>query len=116
MHVGHYISGMVHAGVIGWMLIGPVFVDDSAPLNVAEVSIISPEAFAEITGADAPDATPVVQATPPSEPEPQPELQPEPQPDVTDQVPDLSVPPAVSQPLELEPVVARPVAPPPEAA
>lgn len=45
MHIGHYISGAAHAGVIGWALFGGTFRDDPPPFEVAGVSIVTTEQF-----------------------------------------------------------------------
>lgn len=45
MHIGHYISGAAHAGVIGWALLGGAFRDDPPPFEVSGVSIVTTEQF-----------------------------------------------------------------------
>ena len=48
MHIGHYISGAAHAGLIGWVLVGDVFRADPPPLEVTDVAVISTEEFAAL--------------------------------------------------------------------
>ncbi|SHJ33096.1 Cell division and transport-associated protein TolA [Shimia gijangensis] len=45
MHIGHYISGAAHAGVIGWALWGGAFRDEPPPFEVSGVSIVTTEQF-----------------------------------------------------------------------
>ena len=72
MHIGHYISGGAHAGLIFWALFGGMFQPDPIPLEVSNVSVISSEEFDAITAAyqapavetDAPDLTQDAQVDP----------------------------------------------------
>lgn len=69
MHIGHYISGAAHVGLIGWVLFGGVFRSDAPPVEVSEVAIITAEEFASLS---APQLTPdlsteVVVPTPPED-------------------------------------------------
>lgn len=58
MHIGHYISGAAHAGLIGWTLFGGAFRADPPPLEVTEVSVITTEAFEAVLRAqEAPTTT-----------------------------------------------------------
>ena len=45
MHIGHYISGAAHVGVIGWVMFGGVFRSDPPPFEVTGVSVITSEQF-----------------------------------------------------------------------
>ncbi|SFL41454.1 hypothetical protein [Shimia aestuarii] len=45
MHVGHYISGAAHAGLIGWVLLGGAFRSEPPPMEVTGVSVITSEEF-----------------------------------------------------------------------
>ncbi|SFK80970.1 energy transducer TonB [Shimia haliotis] len=49
MHIGHYISGAAHVGLIGWVLLGGVFRPDAPPVEVSEVAIITAEEFATLS-------------------------------------------------------------------
>ncbi len=56
MHIGHYISGAAHIGLIGWAVLGPVFQGKPEPVEVAGVAVISEAEFAALS---APDRAPV---------------------------------------------------------
>jgi len=124
MDTGYYISGIGHASLLGWALIGGLF--SSVPednLNIAEVSIISEQEFAALsTPVSTPDApqqpaadvtpepeptppAPELQTPPPAEPEPE-EIQPptpiEPTPEPVEPEP-APEPPAPDQPVVLAP-------------
>ncbi|MCH2094560.1 MAG: cell envelope biogenesis protein TolA [Rhodobacteraceae bacterium] len=58
MHIGHYISGAAHLGLIGWMLVGDVF--EPPPFEVTEVAILSEEQFLALAQPPVPDAQPRV--------------------------------------------------------
>ncbi|APX12101.1 energy transducer TonB [Tateyamaria omphalii] len=136
MNTGQVISGIGHAGLIGWMLFGGSFQSEPLPFEVTEVSVISSDAFeALLPSGPAPDTatdvalpvqpdvapdpveTPVpdeaVEAEPP-EPSPAPEPDvvpeppaPEPEPEVADDAP---VQPAPQDQAVVVPEVApRPV-------
>ena len=45
MHIGHYISGGAHIGLLGWALFGGMFSPKPQDINVAQVSIISASDF-----------------------------------------------------------------------
>lgn len=49
MHIGHYISGAAHVGLIGWVLFGGVFRSDLPPVEVSEVAIVSAEEYASLS-------------------------------------------------------------------
>lgn len=67
MHIGHYISGAAHAGVIGWALLGGAFRDDPPPFEVSGVSIVTTEQFEAALAAErAPQ--PEVEVTEPQSP------------------------------------------------
>ncbi|MGR3712784.1 MAG: energy transducer TonB [Shimia sp.] len=124
MHIGQYISGAAHVGLIGWVLFGGVFRSDAPQVEVSEVAIISAEDFAALSQPnDAPDlSTDVSALTSPTEtteapdvPVPQDEAvqQPAPdetaaaEPDVTPEVPDPQ-PPAPQDVTEEAPVLPTP--------
>ncbi|MFY0617071.1 energy transducer TonB [Shimia sp.] len=90
MHIGHYISGVAHTGLIGWVLLGGVFDSDPPPIEVVDVAMISSAEFDALTqGQEAPEtATDVALPQPPTETETAPALASEP-----DQVVEQSVAP-----------------------
>lgn len=45
MHIGQYISGAAHVGLIGWALVGGVFRSTPPPFEVTGVSVVSVEEF-----------------------------------------------------------------------
>lgn len=45
MRIGFYISGVAHAGLIGWVMFGGVFRPDPPPMEVVDVSMISAAQF-----------------------------------------------------------------------
>ncbi|MEQ9694668.1 energy transducer TonB [Shimia sp. SDUM112013] len=45
MHIGHYISGAAHLGLISWALFGGAFQSDPPPMEVTGVSMVSVEEF-----------------------------------------------------------------------
>ncbi|PSL19970.1 cell division and transport-associated protein TolA [Shimia abyssi] len=45
MHIGHYISGVAHTGLIGWVLFGGAFQSEPPPLEVTGVSVITAEEY-----------------------------------------------------------------------
>lgn len=51
MHIGHYISGAAHAGVIGWALLGASFRADPPPFEVTGVSVVTAEEFETLLAA-----------------------------------------------------------------
>jgi hypothetical protein len=51
MHIGHYISGGAHAGLIFWALFGGMFAPEPLPMEVATVSVITSAEFDAITAA-----------------------------------------------------------------
>lgn len=115
MSVGHYISGVGHAGLIGWLLLGDAFAPSPEPFEVTEVAVISTEQFEQIMGTVTPPETvseaptpPVI--APPKEIEPLPVAQPAPEPETTPDRP--VVEPAAPAP-DASPDVTQIVAPPP---
>lgn len=101
MHIGQYISGAAHAGLIGWVLVGGAFDSDPPPMEVVDVAMISASDFEALTQSQlAPDTTTdVALPQPPEETEPAPEL------DVREDV-------AVPTPEPIEPIEAEPEAAP----
>ena len=57
MHIGHYISGVAHAGVIGWALWGGSFRDDPPPFEVSGVSVVTTEEFERALAAEVSPST-----------------------------------------------------------
>ena len=45
LDIGHYISGIGHLGLLGWVAFGSLFALDSEPFEVREVAIISAQEF-----------------------------------------------------------------------
>ena len=88
MNTGQIISGIGHAGVIGWVLLGGAFQSDPLPFEVTDVSMISSDAFeALLTTGPQPDTeTEVVLPAAPSV-EPDPVATPAPDQDIAAQVP-----------------------------
>ncbi|MGH1356342.1 MAG: energy transducer TonB [Thalassovita sp.] len=116
MSAGHYISGVGHAGLIGWLLLGDAFAPSPEPFEVTEVAVISTEEFEQIMGAVTPPETvseaptpPVI--TPPEEIEPLPVAQPAPDPEPQPRPEQPVVEPAA--PPDDSPDVTQIVAPPP---
>mgnify|MGYP000099467362 CR=1 FL=1 len=57
MHIGHYISGSAHIGLLSWMLLGGVFQSEQLPMEVSNVSVVSLSEYADIVMTDrAPEA------------------------------------------------------------
>jgi hypothetical protein len=99
VHIGHYISGAGHVGLITWVLFGGMFSEAEHPVEVTQVSVISAEEFAALNAAVQPPEM----------------LSDVPQPAVpdTEEAPKLES--AADSPPELpEPVVAEPALPDPE--
>lgn len=70
MKTGFYISGLGHAGLILWLLVGGLFTHRTpAPLEVTQVSIVSGEEYAAMM---APAAAPSAEVTAPKPPAPRP--------------------------------------------
>ncbi|KNG94786.1 hypothetical protein [Pseudaestuariivita atlantica] len=86
MHVGHYISGIGHAGLIGWLLFGNVFAAEPLKMEFTEVTMVSGQEWAALVLPESPpDASAVVETPEPPAPQPEadpvaPETVPEPQP------------------------------------
>ena len=57
MHIGHYISGSAHIGLLGWLLLGGVFQSEQLQMDVSNVSVVSLSEYADIVMSDsAPEA------------------------------------------------------------
>ncbi|MCJ7873004.1 cell envelope biogenesis protein TolA [Phaeobacter sp. J2-8] len=67
-HVGHYVSGAAHVGLIGWLLIGPLFEVEPLPFDVTSVTTISEAEYAALVGAATPPGSESETATPDSAP------------------------------------------------
>ncbi|MDV7145186.1 energy transducer TonB [Tropicimonas sp. TH_r6] len=124
MNTGVKISGAAHLGLILWMAIGGIFsFEDSPPMEVAEVSVISSEQFEAMmaVGREAPDVAeaPASPAAPePPEATETPDIPaPEPAPEATEP-PEPSDPvapepePEAAEPLDVPQAEVAPVAPP----
>ena len=48
MHIGHYISGSAHLGLLSWLLIGGVFSSSQLPIEVRNVSVVSLSDYADM--------------------------------------------------------------------
>ena len=48
MQIGYAISAAAHAGLILWALLGGAFRPEPIPLDVANVTVVSPEEFAAL--------------------------------------------------------------------
>ncbi|WP_417248232.1 energy transducer TonB [Celeribacter sp.] len=104
MNTGHYISGAGHLGLILYALLGGLFLtpDDSEPVGVQEVALVSEAEFAALTRANsAPEVA--EQAPERTAPVPMPETAPTRRP-TPDAQPDQA--PAPSEPEQAEPEVA----------
>lgn len=133
MHIGHYISGAGHIGLIGWLLFGTGFATEPLPFEVTNVSVVTSEDFAALVDrAQPPESTVDVEApavpepiTPevpeaPAQPDPEPVVDPIPEPEPapvpnsdTAPVPDVTPPaPPLPEPEPLPAVEPAPVLPP----
>ncbi|MCH2068177.1 MAG: hypothetical protein MK208_13145 [Shimia sp.] len=104
MHIGHYISGVAHTGLIGWVLLGGVFDSDPPPMEVVDIAMISSAEFDALTQSQlAPEtSTEIALPQPPEETEPAPEVV---------ALEDAVVPqPEPIEPIEAEPEVVPDVA------
>ncbi|MEM7631885.1 MAG: energy transducer TonB [Pseudomonadota bacterium] len=128
MDTGQVISGIGHAGLIGWVLFGGLFQSEPLPFEVTEVSVISTDAFEAMLSGPQPETgtevalpvqpdvvpdpveTPVpdetVTAEPPT-PAPAPEPEVTPEPPAPDPVPEI-VDDAPVQPQPQEQAVLAP--------
>lgn len=110
MHVGHYISGAGHVGLVVWAMVGGMFTSEPYPFEVTEVSVISAAEFEALTAAQRP---PVADAALPRLESPDPESA---APDIAS-TPDTAASqptPPVAEAVEPDPVPEAP-APPVEA-
>ena len=85
MRTGYIISGVGHAGLIGYLLVGPIFSADPPPFEDVEVSVISSAEFDALTNQTPPETptqitAPEAVVAPPPEPTPEPAPQPVPEP------------------------------------
>lgn len=99
MNTGTKISGLLHVGLILWMMLGGLFgpPERSRPVPVAEVSLVTAEEFAALSQPPARQPEPAAPAPAPeiSAPEPLPEVEPEPEPAPTPEEP--AVPPPTAE-------------------
>ncbi len=105
MDTGQRVSGVAHLGLIAWIMLGTIFQPRNASLTipVSDVSIISAEEFAALSGPRPDPAPPAPEPTPAPEPAPAPEPTPAP-------TPVTPAPPPAPEPEIRAP---DPVAPPP---
>ena len=55
MHIGHYISGFMHAGILSWVLFGAWFAPPSSmPIPAVNVAIVSPSEYLAMVMSDVP--------------------------------------------------------------
>ena len=108
MNTGQVISGIGHAGLIGWVLFGGTFQSEPLPFEVTEVSVISTQAF-EALMASGPQPESATEVALPVAPEvvPDPVETSEPDETVTTQTPEPTVAPEPE-------VLPEPPAPQPE--
>lgn len=107
LDTGQKISGVMHIGLILWVMVGDLFraPDTGMRVPVTDVALISAEEFAALQApARSPDPAP--QPAPQPTPAPAPDPVPEPAPE-----PEIAAPP----PLEQEPPLAAPAPEPPPA-
>ncbi|TVQ05264.1 MAG: cell envelope biogenesis protein TolA, partial [Roseinatronobacter sp.] len=104
MDTGQKVSGVAHIGLIVWVMVFDIFQapDSSAAVPATDVSLISSEDFAALSG-PRPEAAPAPQPAPEPEPEPEPAAPqapaPEPEPEPEIRAPD-PVAPEPPQPVE----------------
>ncbi len=122
MHIGQYISGAAHVGLIGWVLFGGVFDSDPPPMEVVDVAMISSAEFDALTRTqEAPDTvTEIAAPQVPIEADPAPEVaaqpdeqitQPEPQPTPQAELEDAPDVTDLAEPAPPEPEIAPDPAP-----
>jgi len=100
-NIGMLVSGLGHAGVLGWLFFGPGFSAEPLPFEDVEVSIISGEEFAALLQPEetAPVVEPAPAVEPPTAPEPVPEpVQPVPEEPVAEPVQPPQEPPSEPDP------------------
>ena len=111
MSVGTTISGVGHAALVGWLILGWGLQSDPLPFEVTEVSIVSGAQFAALTQGvqpDQPGATPVTPDAPVIDKTPPAPL--------ADTPPEVATPPQhVIPPAQEDAPVAPVLAPPPQA-
>jgi len=75
MDTGQKASAVLHLGLVGWVLVFDLFAAPSheREMPVAEVSLVSAEEFAALSGGGAPEPAPSPEPEPTPEPEPEPE-------------------------------------------
>ena len=91
LDAGRVASGLLHLGLIAWILWGAQFGERPLPLDVTEVTVISSDQFRELIGEPPPEPAPPAPEdvlrppprppAPPPEPEPEPEPEPAPEPE-----------------------------------
>jgi hypothetical protein len=64
VHIGHYISGAAHIGLIGWALLGPVFQGKPEPVEAVGVAVVSEAEFAALSAPERAPAPEVDVAVP----------------------------------------------------
>lgn len=115
MHIGHYISGAGHLGLIGIIMFGGVFRSDPPPLEVTEVAVFSEAEFAALMRPSQPPESTVDVAAPPA---PEPTEETPPAPPATNQRPTARpepvAPPAPESPPQAPEAPQPPPAPEPE--
>lgn len=97
---GTIVSGIGHAGLVGWLILGWGLDAEPLPFEVSEVSVVSGEEYARLVAATTPQPGTADPTAPPV-----PELQSAPETEVTpDTAPDQPQPAPVTPPAEDTPV------------
>ncbi|SLN50955.1 hypothetical protein [Roseisalinus antarcticus] len=97
MTPGGYISGVGHAGLLLWLVMGWGLSSDPLEFDVMDVSVVSAQEFEAIRAATAPEA-PVTDTPSVALPEPEVEVAPEPAPAEPDAPQTAETPPPVAPP------------------
>lgn len=107
METGTLVSGLGHAGLILWVILGDFLFSpqDVPPVAVTSVSLLSTAEYEELAAvASSPTPTPEVAPEPEPVPEPVPEPEPQPEPEPTPE-PEPELAPEVQPPPPLEPTL-----------
>ncbi|TMM55249.1 energy transducer TonB [Sulfitobacter sabulilitoris] len=111
MHAGHYISGVGHLALIGWLLLGDVFAAEPLPIDMTPVSVISQAEYEAMMAAQTgpQSVTEVAQPAAPQEAPQAPDVSP-----ATDQATAQTAPAqSPTPPAEVPPQAAEPAPPQP---
>lgn len=106
---GTYISGIGHAGLVVWLVLGWGFDSDPLPFEVADVSVVSGEEFAALVRATSPNPVTEEPASPIA-----PAIEEAPEPPAEEETPEpVSTPEPVDEPVEEAPPPEPPEPPAP---